>query len=165
MQRFFNIIFLCATTLLLQAPSEAAPAKVYTPATNSAEYSEILMALHGGDHADMYSIKLMNVARASGNRAIAYVEYEGPIGGGHVIMARSGKGPWKDVWGEGDGGSDSCSAGAAHYAWAMKFIKGHGLKPDALFPDLTKQTADLKKQAKADPELQCVGDLSGGAEQ
>jgi hypothetical protein len=165
MKRLYAIILLCATPLSLQAPSDAAPAKVYTPATNSAEYSGILMALHGGDHADMYSIKLINIAQASGKRAIAYIDYEGPVGGGHAIMARSGKGPWEEVWAEGDGGSNSCKDGAAHYAWALKFIKGHGVKPDALFPGLTKETADLQKQAKADPELQCVGDLSGGPTQ
>jgi hypothetical protein len=165
MHRALTLLILCVAALLLHRPIEAAPPKVYTPSQNSAEYAQILQAIHGGEFAEMYKITLVNVARASRQRTIAYVEYEGPIGSAHAIMTQYGKGPWEDVWGEGDGGSDSCKAGAAHYTWAVKFIKGHGVKPDALFPGLTQQTNELKQQAKADPELQCVGDLDGGPKQ
>jgi hypothetical protein len=162
MQRVLALILLCAATFLLNTPSTAAPPKVYSPAKNSAEFAQIMAVIHGGEFAEMYTAKRMNVTHASRQRSIAYVEYEGPVGVGEVILTRQGKGPWKDVWGEGDGGSNSCAVGAAHYAWALKLIKDHGVKPDALFPGLSKETAELQKQAKADPELQCVGDLSGG---
>jgi hypothetical protein len=165
MQRLLTILILCVTMLMLPAPSQAAPPKVYSPAKNSAEYTNIMQAIHKGDHAEMYSATLIKVARASRQRTIVYVQYEGPIGSAQSIITQYRKGQWEDVWGEGDGGSNSCAAGAAHYAWAVKFIKDHGVKPDALFPGLTKRTAELQKEAKADPELQCVGDLDGGPNQ
>lgn len=70
--------------------------------------------------------------------------------------------PWRKVWGESDGGSNSCEDGARHYAWAVRLIRSFRIDPDALFPGIVGQARSLERMAAADPEVQCVGDLDGG---
>ena len=154
---------LLAMTLLFVAPLAAKEASPHTPAVGSAERNAILDALR--THPDLrFTFRHLRVWH-DGARAIAYAEGDnGAIGGFKIILARDGMTGWRVVWGEGDGGSDSCAADARHYAWAAALITSYHVAPDRLFPDITKQTGELEKMAKADPELQCTGDLEGGPE-
>ncbi|WP_333572562.1 hypothetical protein [Sphingomonas sp.] len=148
-----------ALALLLTA---AAPG-LYTPPPGSAERSAILKVLHHGDGrlAPRFTFRSFRVFH-QGARALAYVQGSGPVGDFEALLEQNGKGPWRKVWGVGDGGSDSCEAGARHYAWAVRLIRSYGLAPDTLIPGITGLARDLAHQAKTDPELQCVGDLDGG---
>ncbi|WP_420136394.1 hypothetical protein [Sphingomonas sp.] len=154
-------------TLLLVAPhavvaAPAAPA-VYTPAPGTAERTAIMKTLHAGDDSPQsrFIIRRLRVLHA-GTRAIAYVQATGPIGDFQAILQRAGRSPWRKVWGEGDGGSNDCRAGAAHYAWAVRLLKTYPVGPDAIVPGIVARTAELQRMAKTDPDAQCVGDLDGG---
>ena len=154
---------LLATALLFAAPLTASEAAPHTPAVGSAERNAILDALRS--HPDFrFTFRHLRVWR-DGTRAIAYAEGDnGAIGGFRIILTRDGKANWRTVWGEGDGGSDSCAAGVRHYAWAATLITSYHIAPDRLFPGITKQTREFERAAKKDPELQCTGDLEGGPE-
>lgn len=154
---------LLATALLLAAPLAASEAAPHTPAIGSAERNAILDALRS--HPDFrFTFRHLRVWR-DGDRAIAYAEGDnGAIGGFRIILTRDGEGSWRTVWGEGDGGSDSCTAGARHYGWARTLIASYHVAPDRLFPGVSKQAREFERMAKADPELQCTGDLEGGPE-
>jgi len=148
--------------LLVAAPLSVPQNTIYTPRVGSAERTAIISALkNGGDPQLRYTFKRLHVFRDR-HRAIAYAEGEGGVGGFQVILTREGSSPWRSVWGEGDGGSDSCAAGARHYDWAMRLIKSHRVVPDALFPGITARTRELKRLAVSEPDTQCVGDLEGG---
>lgn len=150
-----------AAGLFFTAPLTARTATPHTPAVGSAERTTIVSALR--THPDLrFTFRHLRVWNDR-NRAIAYAEGDnGVIGGFKIILTRDGKAGWRVVWGEGDGGSDSCVAGARHYRWAMELIESYHTPPDALFPDVTAQTRKLERMAKSDPDLQCVGDLEGG---
>ncbi len=150
-----------ATALLFAAPLAARTTAPHTPAVGSAERNAILDTLRS--HPDFrFTFRHLRVWR-DGNRAIAYVEGDnGVIGGFKTILTRDGTAEWRTVWGEGDGGSNSCAAGARHYGWALTLIQSYHVAPDRLFPGITKQTRDLERMAKDDPDLQCTGDLEGG---
>lgn len=150
-----------ATALLFAAPLAAENASPHTPAIGSAERAAIIQTLR--THPDLrFTFRHLRVWY-DGNRAIAYAEGDnGVIGGFKILLTRDGKAGWRQVWGEGDGGSDSCAAGARHYGWAMELIQSYHTLPDELFPGITAQTRELERMAKDDPELQCVGDLEGG---
>lgn len=150
-----------ASALLFAAPLAAKSAAPHTPAVDSAERSAILQTLR--THPDLrFTFRHLRVWN-DGARAIAYAEGDnGAIGGFRIILTRNGKAGWREVWGEGDGGSDSCAAGARHYRWAMELIRSYHIAPDALVPGISAQTRDLERKAKSDPDLQCVGDLEGG---
>ncbi|ALH80693.1 hypothetical protein [Sphingopyxis macrogoltabida] len=156
-------ILLLATALLGAVPLAARDASPLTPAAGSADRTAILAALR--THPDMrFTFRYLRVWR-DGDRAIAYAEGDnGVIGGFKSILTRDGQTGWRTVWAEGDGGSDSCAAGARHYAWAIELIESYHIVPDRLFPDVTRQTSGLARSAKSDPDLQCVGDLEGGPE-
>ena len=158
------LITIVAPALLAAAPLLALQNTIYTPRVGSAERTAIISAVKGGSDAQLrYTFKKLRVFH-SGRRAIAYAEGEGGVGGFRVILAREGGAPWRSVWGEGDGGSDSCAAGARHYEWALRLIKSYKVAPDALFPGITERTRELKRMAVSEPETQCVGDLEGGGE-
>lgn len=150
-----------ASALLFAAPLAAKGAAPHTPAVGSAERNAILQTLR--THPDLrFTFRHLRVWN-DGGRAIAYAEGDnGAIGGFRIILTRDGKAGWREVWGEGDGGSDSCAAGARHYRWAMALIQSYQIAPDALVPGIAAQTRDLERKAKSDPDLQCVGDLEGG---
>ncbi|MGH6614971.1 hypothetical protein [Sphingomonas sp.] len=151
-----------AAMVLAVAPAVAGPSSVYTPVVGSAERAAILKTLHGNDDPHFrFTFKRFCVVH-DGQRAIAYVEGEGAMGWFQSILTRDGKAAWRDVWGEGAGGSNSCVVGARHYAWAVRLITAYHVAPDALFPGITARTRELKRMAKTDPDLQCVGDLDGG---
>ena len=152
---------LLATALLFAAPLAASEAAPHTPAVGSAERNAILQTLR--THPDFrFTFRHLRVW-SDGDRAIAYAEGDnGAIGGFKFILTRDGPAGWRTVWGEGDGGSDSCAAGARHYGWALTLIRSYHVAPDRLFPGITKQTREFERMAKADPELQCTGDLEGG---
>lgn len=152
-----------ATALLCAAPLAAKDASPLTPATGSTDRAAILEALRS--HPDMrFTFRYLRVWH-DGDRAIAYAEGDnGVIGGFKSLLTRDAQTGWQTVWAEGDGGSDSCAAGARHYGWAVELIQSYHLAPDRLFPGVIKQTRDLEKAAITDPELQCVGDLEGGPE-
>ena len=152
---------IAAMAMLIAVPLAAKPATPYTPAVGSAERTAVIRALRW--HPDArFTFRHLRIWH-SGDRAIAYAEGDnGLIGGFKIILTRDGKSGWREVWAEGDGGSDSCVAGARHYGWALKLIQTYQIAPDALVPGITKQTAALDRMATKDPELQCVGDLSGG---
>lgn len=154
-------ILIAATALLFAAPLAARPAAPHTPAVGSAERTAIIQTLRW--HPDArFTFRHLRVWR-SGDRAIAYAEGDnGLIGGFKIILTRDGEAGWREVWAEGDGGSDSCVAGARHYAWAIKLIQSYHVAPDALVPGIVRQTRELERMAKSDPDLQCVGDLDGG---
>ncbi|PJI87572.1 hypothetical protein DAH55_00960 [Sphingomonas koreensis] len=153
-----------ASMLLAAAPLAASRNGVYTPAAGSAERTAIIRTLKGGNDAGVrYTFRRFHVFHER-NRAISYVEGEGGIGGFQAILTREGKAPWRVVWGEGDGGSDSCAAGAKHYGWAVRLIRSYSVAPDTLFPGITVRTSELKRMAAREPETQCVGDLDGGPE-
>jgi hypothetical protein len=149
--------------LLAVALAPMAGSAVYTPAPGSAERTAILKVLHHGDARPeaRFRIRAFHVAR-TGPRAIAYVEGEGEVGAFHAILTQEARMPWRKVWGESDGGSNSCEDGARHYAWAVRLIRSFRIDPDALFPDIVGQARSLERMAAADPEVQCVGDLDGG---
>ena len=142
---------------------EALPS-VYTPAPGSAERIAIVKTLHGGDDSpySRFIFRQLRVFRA-GARKVAYVQAEGPVGDFQAILERDGQARWRKVWGEGDGGSNSCAEGARHYAWAQRLLLTYTVAPDAIFPGLAARTDDLKRMAESDPDMQCVGDLDGGA--
>lgn len=134
---------------------------IYTPKVGSAERNALLAALRTHPAARFTFTHLR--VRHSGSRAIAYAEGDNGITGSFRMLLVKQKGQsWRTVWGEGDGGSNSCANGARHYRWAMNLIRTYGIAPDALMPDITAQTQELEQQAKVDPELQCVGDIEGG---
>lgn len=144
------------------SPSKSARASaVYTPKVGSAERNALLAALRFHPTARFTFTHLR--VRHSGSRAIAYAEGDNGITGSFRMLLVKQKGQsWRTVWGEGDGGSNSCANGARHYRWAMNLIRTYGIAPDALMPDITAQTQELEQQAKVDPELHCVGDIEGG---
>jgi hypothetical protein len=149
--------------LFVLAPTAARSQSIHTPAAGSAERTAIVKTLHAGDDSPQsrFTFSQFRVLRA-GPRAIAYVQGEGPIGYFQAILKRDGQAAWRKVWGESDGGSNSCETGAQHYSWALRLIRTYTAAPDALFPGIVARTAELKRMADADPELQCVGDLDGG---
>ncbi|MBO9698332.1 MAG: hypothetical protein J7499_19245 [Sphingopyxis sp.] len=150
-----------ATALLLAPPLAARDASPLAPAAGSTERAAIVEALR--EHPDMrFTFRYLRVWH-DGDRAIAYAEGDnGVIGGFRSILTRDDKAGWHTVWAEGDGGSDSCAAGARHYAWAVTLIASYRVAPDRLFPGITKQTREFERMAKEDPDLQCTGDLEGG---
>jgi hypothetical protein len=160
--------FARSVAVILSALAPAAVAKaqaIHTPAIGSAERTAIVRTLHDGDDSPQsrFTFRQFRVLRA-GSRAIAYVHGAGPVGDFQAILKRDGQAPWRKVWGEGDGGSNSCETGAQHYSWALRLIRTYTAAPDAIFPGIVARTEELKRMARADPELQCVGDLDGGPE-
>jgi hypothetical protein len=152
-----------ATGLFFTVPLAARNATPHTPAVGSAERSALIETLRS--HPDLrFTFRHLRVWN-DGDRAIAYAEGDnGVIGGFKILLTRDGKAGWREIWGEGDGGSDSCVAGARHYRWAVELIRSYHVSPDGLFPGITAQTRKLEVLAKSDPDLQCVGDLEGGPE-
>lgn len=147
--------------LFLTVPLAAGQTTPQTPAVGSAERTAILAALR--THPDMrFTFRHLRVWN-DGGRAIAYAEGDnGVIGGFKIILTHEGAAAWSLVWGEGDGGSNSCAVGARHYRWAIDLIASYHAQPDALFPGITAQTSELEQMAKDDPDSDCVGDLEGG---
>ncbi len=150
-----------AGALLFATPLAAKSAVPHTPAVGSAERTAIIETLR--THPDLrFTFRHLRVWN-DGDRAIAYAEGDnGVIGGFKIILTRDGKAGWREIWGEGDGGSNSCAAGARHYRWAIELIRSYHVAPDGLIPGIAAQTRELERMAKDDPELQCVGDLEGG---
>lgn len=148
-----------ALALLLTA---AAPG-LYTPPPGSAERRAIVKVLHHGDDspAARFTFDTFKVFHR-GPRALAYVSGQGAVGAFEALLEQDAAGRWREVWGVSDGGTDSCEAGARHYAWAVRLIQGYGLAPDTLIPGITGLARDLARQAKIEPDLQYVGDLAGG---
>jgi hypothetical protein len=136
---------------------------VYTPAPGGAERLAIVKTLHAGDDSprSRFTFRQFRVYGV-GSRKVAYVRAEGPTGDFQAILERKGQTGWRKVWGEGDRGSNSCAAGARHYSWALQLLLTYTASPDAIFPGLVARTDELKRLAKSDPDLQCVGDLDGG---
>lgn len=151
--------------LLVPAAVAAQPA-AYTPVPGGAERTAIVKVLHAGDDSrqSRFIFQRFRVLHA-GPRAVAYVRAEGPVGEFQAILNRDGRTPWRKVWGEGDGGSNSnsCAVGARHYSWVLRLLRTYTDAPDAIFPGIVARTKELNRMAKTDPELQCVGDLEGGA--
>lgn len=159
-----------AAALAVSASSlHAAPRGPITPKPGSAERTAILDALRV-DITYPYKIKFrVDILRTfrSKKGAIAYVIAEPSkleFDAGTYFLTQVGKGPWKQVWADTGGGSDSCAQGALHYAWAIELIRSYGIAPDALVPGITAQTKSFANQAKSDPDLHCTGDLEGGPE-
>ena len=152
-----------ATLLALASAAIAAPPVVHAPAPGSAERTAIVKILHAGDGSPQsrFTFRAFRVL-AAGPAAIAYVRAEGPVGTFQAILERDGQAGWRKVWGEGDGGSNSCAVGARHYAWAVRLLRTYTVSPDAIFPGVVARTAELRRMAKTEPDLQCVGDLDGG---
>jgi hypothetical protein len=149
-----------AATLLALAPAAlAASPAVHTPAPGSSERTAIVKTLHAGDDStrSRFTFRAFRVLWA-GPGAVAYVRAEGPVGTFQAILKRG----WRKVWGEGDGGSNSCEVGARHYAWALQLLRTYTATPDAIFPGIVARAGDLRRMAKAEPDVQCVGDLDGG---
>lgn len=150
-----------ARTVVNATPASAHQNAIHTPAVGSPERRAILTALRT-DPSLRFTFRTFHVYR-TGQRAIAYVKADnGVTGEFQMILVRHGRGPWRSVWGEGNGGSDSCARGARHFAWALSLIRSYHVQPDQLFPNLTATVSDLQRRAARDPELQCVGDLEGG---
>ena len=154
-------LLIATTGLFLTAPFAAGQTTPHSPAVGSAERTTLLTALR--THPDMrFTFRHLRVWN-DGARAIAYAEGDnGIVGGFKIILTRDGAKPWSIVWGEGDGGSNSCAVGARHYRWAFDLILSYHAQPDALFPGITAQTSELEQTAKDDPDSDCVGDLEGG---
>lgn len=154
---------LLAMALLFAAPGSAEEASPHSPAVGSAERTAIVETLR--THPDLrFTFRHLRVWR-DGDRSIAYAEGDnGAIGGFRTILIRDGAARWRVVWGEGDGGSDSCAAGVRHYQWAVALITSYRIAPDRLAPGITDQLGAFERMAKEDPELQCTGDLEGGPE-
>lgn len=157
------LLLAAAATLTAPAAAVAAASAIHTPAPGSAERTAILKILHDGDDRPeaRFRIRQLRVVR-TGPRALAYVRGEGEIGAFQALLQQEGRTSWRKVWGEGDGGSNSCEAGARHYAWALDLVRRYEVDPNALFPGLVAQTRKLERMAAADPDVDCVGDLDGG---
>ncbi|QAY76785.1 hypothetical protein [Sphingosinicella sp. BN140058] len=158
------LLRLAAMAMLAAPPiAVAAASAIHTPAPGSAERIAILKILHDGDDRPeaRFRIRQFRVVR-TGPRALAYVQGEGEVGAFQALLQQEGRTPWRKVWGEGDGGSNSCEAGARHYAWALDLVRRYEIDPNALFPGLVAQTRKLKRMARAEPDVDCVGDLEGG---
>lgn len=157
--------FLASTPSLLLALvlAPTSVSTVFTPAPGSLDRKAILRVLHHGDARPKarFHIRDFRVVR-NGARAIAYVQGQGEVGAFHAILTRDARMPWREVWAEGDGGSNSCDTGARHYAWAVRLIRTYKIDPDRLFPGVAARAQRLKQMAADDPEVQCVGDLEGG---
>ena len=156
-----GVAMLLAATVTVAAA--AAPPAVHTPAPGSAERTAIVRTLHAGDAnaRSRFTFRAFRVL-ASGPRAIAYVRADGPVGSFQALLQRDGRGAWHKIWGESDGGSNSCDVGARHYAWAARLLRTYTATPDAIFPGLVARTETLRRMARTAPGLQCVGDLEGG---
>ena len=160
----WSLLISMAALLASEASATTKRPAIYTPAPGSAERTAIVKTLHSVDGSgSRFTFGEFRVFR-QGSRAIAYVRGEGAVGYFQALLKRDGKAPWRKVWGESDGGSDSCEAGAEHYDWALRLLRTFTIAPEALFPGVISRTAELKEQAKTDAELQCVGDLDGGPE-
>lgn len=159
MTRYYSL----AVATLLAPAALAAPSAVHTPAPGSAERTAIVNTLHAGDDSpkSRFTFRMFRVLSA-GPSAIAYVRAEGPVGTFQAILKRNSQGEWLKVWSEGDGGSNSCDVGARHYAWALQLLRSYTATPDAIVPGIVARTSELRRLAKTDPDLQCVGDLDGG---
>ena len=155
--------FLVSASSLLLVLAPAGGASVFTPAPGSVERRAILKVLHRGDARPeaRFRIRDFRVVR-NGSRAIAYVRGERDVGAFQAILTQEARMPWREVWGEGDGGSNSCDTGARHYAWAVRLIRTYSIDPDMLFAGVAAQAQKLKQMAADDPEMHCVGDLDGG---
>jgi hypothetical protein len=157
----------CALSIAaFAAPSSmafAASPTVYTPAPGSAERIAIVKSLHAGDDGPQsrFTFRQFRVSGA-GARKVAYVQAAGPTGDFQAILQRDRHARWRKVWGEGDGGSNSCADGARHYSWALRLLLTYTVAPGAIFPGVVARTNDLKRMANSDPNMQCVGDLDGG---
>lgn len=138
---------------------------VYTPAPGNAERTAILDALRGADGQNLrFRVDTLRVHR-SAIGAVAYVvatPSRDQFDGGEYIVERRGGGPWRRVWADTGGGSGSCAAGARYFNWAIALFTRHGVAADAMVPGITAQARQFAKAAQRDPDLQCVGDLSGG---
>lgn len=152
-----------AALLAMASAAVAAPPAIHTPAPGSAERNAIVKVLHAGDDSPQsrLTFRAFHVLPA-GPGAIAYVRADGPIGTFQAILERNGQAGWHKVWAEGDGGSNSCAVGARHFTWALRLIRTYTANPDAIFPGIVARTAELRRTAKTEPDLQCVGDLDGG---
>ncbi len=152
-----------ATLLALATAALAASPAVHTPAPGSPERTAIVKTLHAGDDSaqSRFTFRAFRVLSV-GPGAIAYVRAEGPVGTFQAILKRDGQAGWRKIWGEGDGGSNSCEVGARHYAWALQLLRTYTATPDAIFPGIVARTADLRRMAKTEPDKQCVGDLDDG---
>ncbi|KQS47039.1 hypothetical protein [Sphingomonas sp. Leaf198] len=159
----FSLLVNTATLLLALVLAPASGPTVVTPAPGSPERRAILGVLHHGDARPeaRFRIRDFRVFR-NGPRAIAYIQGEGEVGAFRTILTQEARMPWREVWGESDGGSNSCDAGARHYAWVVRLIRTYKIDPDMLFPGVAAQARDLKRMAVDDPDAQCVGDLEGG---
>jgi hypothetical protein len=155
-----------ALALLIVASSlSAAPPRPVTPKPGSAERTAILDGLRKDASADIkYRVDTMRVVHSK-KGAIAYViaqPSQNEFDAGTYILTRSGRAPWKMVWADTGGGSDSCAEGARYYRWAIKLIRSYGADPERLVPGIGAQVRSFEKAAKTQPDLQCTGDLEGG---
>jgi hypothetical protein len=144
--------------------AQAAPPTVHTPSPGSRDRTAIAKTLHAGSDSakSRFTFQTFRVFSA-GPKAVAYVRGQGPVGSFQAILKRDGKAGWRKIWGEGDGGSNSCEVGARHYTWALQLLRSYTTTPDAIFPGIVARTRDLRRMAKTEPDVQCVGDLDGGA--
>jgi hypothetical protein len=148
---------------MLSPAAKAGAPGIYTPAVGSAERAAILKTLHEGEDKPQWRFMFRQFRILhKGPRAIAYVQGEGPVGNFQAILTLTGGGGWRRVWGESDGGSNSCGDGVRHFAWALRLTQGYTADPDALFPGLASRIRELRRMATLDPDMQCVGDLDGG---
>jgi hypothetical protein len=163
MTRYYSSGFATLLALSLAPAALAAPPAVHTPAPGSPERITIVKTLHAGDDSTQsrFTFRAFRVL-STGPGAIAYVRGEGPVGTFQAILKRNGQAGWRKVWGEGDGGSNSCEVGARHYAWALQLLRTYTATPDAISPGIVARTGDLRRMAKTEPDVQCVGDLDGG---
>lgn len=47
-------------------------------------------------------------------------------------------------------------------SWALQLLHTYTANPDTIFPGIVARTGDLRRMAKAQPDVQCVGDFDGG---
>jgi len=156
-----------ATAFLLTVPVFAGP--VYTPAAGTPQRKAILDGLRAGNELKFrYLVDTLNVFDGKSG-SVAYLiaaPAKGEIDGGTYILTRTGKGKaWKLVWADTGGGSNTCAAGAVHYRWAIDLFRRFGVAPDTMIPGITAQVQTFESTAKAEPDMMCTRDLSGGPEQ
>jgi hypothetical protein len=160
-------VIICAALLLMASPAIAAPNGVYTPKQGSAERTSILDPLRSDSFVGMkFTVDTMRVFHGR-KGAIAYViavPSRREFDGGTYILTKIGRGPWKMVWADTGGGSDSCAKGARHYRWASNLFSSFGAAPEQMIPGVGAQIREFEKKAQTDPDFQCTGDLEGGPE-
>lgn len=150
-----------AAAALLIATSASAQS-VRTPPPGSPERKAVLDVVRAAPQV-RFTVRALRVVSIKG-RSLAWLEADNGVTGNiRSLLTRTGNTPWREVWGEGDGGSSSCALAVKHYEWGITLMRRFGTTPAALAPGYAETLAEMRETLAQDGEVHCAGDLSGGA--